>query len=112
MDGDEAEAARPETERKAAMHRVRVGAIGLACVFLLVMLATALLRAAGDGALDNANSALVANAADAPSEPLAELGVAPGNVPPEGQAKPATQPAAPAPATAAPAPSAVATPAH
>jgi hypothetical protein len=63
------------------MHRVRVGAIGLACVFLFVMLATAFLRAAGDPSVVNGNVA-VANES-APSEPLAELGVAPGNVPQE-----------------------------
>lgn len=60
------------------MHRVRVGAIGLACVFLFVMLATAFLRAAGDPSVENGNAASATNTA-APSEPLAELGVAPGN---------------------------------
>jgi hypothetical protein len=59
------------------MHRVRVGLIGLAWVFLLVMLATTFLHVAG-GDRPDANSAAVANDA-APSEPLAELGVAPGN---------------------------------
>jgi hypothetical protein len=59
------------------MHRVRVGLIGLAWVFLLVMLATTFLHIAG-GDRPDANSAAVANEA-APSEPLAELGVAPGN---------------------------------
>ncbi len=62
------------------MHRVRVGAIGLACVFLFVMLATAFLRAAGDPSVVNGNAAATVNDA-APSEPLAELGVAPGNAP-------------------------------
>lgn len=62
------------------MHRVRVGAIGLACVFLLVMLATAFLRAAGDPSVTNGAAAAGANDST-PSEPLAELGVAPGNAP-------------------------------
>lgn len=57
------------------MHRVRVGLFGLAWVFLLVMLATTFLHMAGG---DQPNSIAVANEA-APSEPLAELGVAPGN---------------------------------
>jgi len=57
------------------MHRVRVGLFGLAWVFLLVMLATTFLHMAGG---DQPNSAAIANEA-APSEPLAELGVAPGN---------------------------------
>ena len=62
------------------MHRVRVGALGLAAVFLLVMLATAFLHAAGDPSVSN-GSAAPANV-QAPSEPLAELGVAPGNIDP------------------------------
>jgi len=59
------------------MHRVRVGLIGLAWVFLLVMLATTFLHVAG-GDRPDTNNATLANDA-APSEPLAELGVAPGN---------------------------------
>ncbi len=59
------------------MHRVRVGLIGLAWVFLLVMLATAFLHVA-DRDAPNANSSVAVNDA-APSDPLAELGVAPGN---------------------------------
>jgi hypothetical protein len=46
------------------MHRVRVGAIGLACVFLFVMLATAFLRAAGDPSMVNGNAAATATAND------------------------------------------------
>ena len=67
------------------MHRVRVGAIGLACVFLVVMLATAFLRAAGDPSVAHGNVAATIND-QAPSEPLAELGVAPGNADPEAAA--------------------------
>ena len=65
------------------MHRVRVGAIGLACVFLMVMLATAFLHAAGGGSAGTNATAATANSNATPSEPLAELGVAPGNVPPD-----------------------------
>jgi len=68
------------------MHRVRVGLIGLAWVFLLVMLATTFLHVAG-GDLVSSNSTVLANDA-APNEPLAELGVAPGN-PDQGGAAPA-----------------------
>ena len=67
------------------MRRVRVGLTGLACVFLLVMLATALISVASDR---NGNIVDPAQNAAAPSEPLAQLGVAPGN--------PATDPATPA----------------
>ena len=58
------------------MHRVRVGIFGLAWVFLLVMLATAFVHVAGEQ--QGGNSAASANMTT-PSEPLAELGVAPGN---------------------------------
>ena len=58
------------------MRRIRVGLTGLACVFLLVMLATALISVASDR---NANLTNPAVNTAAPSEPLAELGVAPGN---------------------------------
>lgn len=68
------------------MQRVRVGLTGLAFVFLLVMLATAFLgfgRESDPAQANLAAAAQTANAADsAPREPLAELGVAPGNSPP------------------------------
>ena len=60
------------------MPRVRIGLTGLACVFLLVLIAAALFG----------NQRVVRRAA--PEEPLAELGVAPGAALP---AKPATVPA-------------------
>jgi hypothetical protein len=72
------------------MQRLRVGLTGLACVFLLVMLATAFLRMA-DGSEAGANAALTPSNGAAPSEPLAQLGVAPGNQPLAG---PATAPTA------------------
>ena len=43
----------PGPDEEAASRRIRVGALGLACVFLLVMLATALLRATSDAGLAN-----------------------------------------------------------
>ncbi len=82
------------------MHRVRVGLIGLAWVFLLVMLATTFVHVAG-GDQPDANGAAATNDS-APSDPLADLGVAPGN--PDQSA----QPAPPTPAKAKPA----RTPAH
>lgn len=72
------------------MRRVRVGALGLACVFLLVMLATTFLRAGGDAGLGNGGDG-AANFTE-PADPLATLGVAPGN--PPASVPPAAPPAA------------------
>jgi hypothetical protein len=55
------------------MQRIRIGLTGLAFVFLLVLLGTAISRSSED---DTANVAAV-NTSE-PNEPLAELGVAPG----------------------------------
>ena len=62
------------------MQRVRVGLTGLACVFLLVMLATAFLGADRDHSSGDVSNSANTNA-EAPNEPLAQLGVAPGNAP-------------------------------
>jgi hypothetical protein len=72
------------------MQRLRVGLIGLASVFLLVMLAAVFVHMAG-GDQPDANSAAAVNAA-VPSDPLADLGVAPGN---PDQAEDAAAPVAP-----------------
>ncbi len=58
-------------------QRVRIGLTGLAFVFLLVMLGTAVSRSGNDpkGAGAEAN---VATSAVEPEEPLAQIGVAPG----------------------------------
>jgi len=70
------------------MQRVRVGLTGLACVFLMVFLAAAffgLARREPDA--PPVTQAVAVNGADpvvveqAPKEPLAELGVTPGNAP-------------------------------
>jgi hypothetical protein len=61
---------------KGGTQRVRVGLIGLAWVFLLVAAATAFLQAAKDPT--DANTA-AENLIDPPNDPLADLGVAPGN---------------------------------
>lgn len=70
------------SKEERVQQRVRVGLTGLACVFLLVMLAAVFLRAAGGGTADLAvnEAAATANGAT-PSEPLAQLGVTPGNGP-------------------------------
>ena len=56
------------------MQRIRYGLTGLAFVFLMVLLGTAVIRSGED---TQANTA-TATQAEQPSEPLAELGVAPG----------------------------------
>ena len=68
-----------------------MGMIGLACVFLLVMLVTALLSLGGGPGGDNLAQRAGANDST-PREPLAELGVAPGA---GGDAAPSTQAAPP-----------------
>jgi hypothetical protein len=55
-------------------QRIRIGLTGLAFAFLLVLLASAISRSGDDGSV-NASEAVTSNE---PSEPLAELGVAPG----------------------------------
>jgi len=59
------------------MQRVRIGLTGLAFVFLLVLLGTAISRSGGD--VPPPEPQVMANGEAAePNEPLAELGVAPG----------------------------------
>jgi len=58
------------------VQRVRIGLTGLAFVFLLVLLGTAISRS-GDPSAEPANSAATANTVE-PDEPLAQIGVAPG----------------------------------
>jgi hypothetical protein len=76
------------SKERAGMQRVRIGLTGLACVFLLVVLAAAVFgisRHGDESATSVANSAQANRAGDpgeqAPRDPLAELGVAPGNAP-------------------------------
>lgn len=54
------------------MQRIRYGLTGLALVFLIVLLGTAIIRSGGEA--DDGNSVNVAQ----PNDPLGELGVAPG----------------------------------
>ncbi len=57
-------------------QRIRIGLTGLAFAFLLVLLGSVVSRSGSDDRPANAAEQAAANAA--PSEPLAELGVAPG----------------------------------
>jgi hypothetical protein len=62
------------------MHRVRIGITGLAVVFLVVLLAAAVVGFHSKNKGGNAsNAAEASNNAMPPADPLAELGVAPGN---------------------------------
>ena len=71
----------------ANMQRVRIGFTGLAFVFVLVLLAAVFTRATDEqpitanGIAEAATQGTAAGADEAVTEPLAELGVAPGNVP-------------------------------
>jgi len=58
------------------MQRVRIGLTGLAFVFLLVLLGAAISRWGEEAPDPNATAEV--NAEAEPNEPLAELGVAPG----------------------------------
>lgn len=55
-------------------QRIRIGLTGLAFAFLLVLLGSVITRSGSDGTVNAAADATT----NAPSEPLAELGVAPG----------------------------------
>ncbi len=56
-------------------QRIRIGLTGLAFAFLLVLLGSVISRSGSD---ERAANAVEQAAANTPSEPLAELGVAPG----------------------------------
>jgi hypothetical protein len=60
------------------MQRVRIGLTGLAFVFLLVLLGAAISRWGEDEPDSNIVAEVNAEAEAEPNEPLAELGVAPG----------------------------------
>lgn len=58
----------------SSAQRIRIGLTGLAFAFLLVLLGSIISKSSCDEATNAAQQA----AANEPSEPLAELGVAPG----------------------------------
>ena len=60
-------------QREERMQRIRIGLTGLAFVFLLVLLGTAISRSSGDP-----TGRPVQNELAEPAEPLAEIGAAPG----------------------------------
>ena len=66
-----------EPSSSERIQRIRIGLTGLAFVFLLVLLGTAISRSSDDPPTA-ASSANGLSASAEPEEPLAELGVAPG----------------------------------
>jgi hypothetical protein len=58
----------------SSAQRIRIGLTGLAFAFLLVLLGSII----SHSSRDDASNAVTQAAANEPSEPLAELGVAPG----------------------------------
>jgi hypothetical protein len=58
----------------SSAQRIRIGLTALAAVFIVVLLGSVITRSSRDDASNAAQQA----AANEPSEPLAELGVAPG----------------------------------
>jgi hypothetical protein len=61
-------------DQGTSAQRIRIGLTGLAFAFLLVLLGSIISRSSGDGQVNAAQQA----ASNEPSEPLADLGVAPG----------------------------------
>jgi hypothetical protein len=60
----------------SSAQRIRIGLTGLAIAFLLVLLGSVLVRSGDEDAQTSANTQI--NDAE-PNEPLAQLGVAPGD---------------------------------
>jgi hypothetical protein len=63
-------------DKEERMQRIRIGLTGLAFVFLLVLLGTAISRSGDDPPARTTQNDLATP--DKPNEPLAEIGAAPG----------------------------------
>ena len=63
-------------DKEERIQRIRIGLTGLAFVFLLVLLGTAISRSSDDPVPTPAQNDFFAN--QEPNEPLAEIGAAPG----------------------------------
>lgn len=63
-------------DKEERMQRIRIGLTGLAFVFLLVLLGTAISRSGEDPLAPTSQNELATPAE--PNEPLAEIGAAPG----------------------------------
>jgi hypothetical protein len=76
-------------DKRAGMQRIRVGLTGLGAVMLIVAISAAIFESASNQPANGTNVPLnqteqsvanmvAANGTEAPSEPLAEIGVTPG----------------------------------
>jgi hypothetical protein len=63
-------------DKEERMQRIRIGLTGLAFVFLLVLLGTAISRSGEDPLASNTQNERAVP--EEPNEPLAEIGAAPG----------------------------------
>lgn len=63
-------------DKEERIQRIRIGLTGLAFVFLLVLLGTAISRSGEDPLASNTQNDLALP--EEPNEPLAEIGAAPG----------------------------------
>ena len=63
-------------DKEERMQRIRIGLTGLAFVFLLVLLGTAISRSSEDRSVPPVQNQLASP--EQPNEPLAEIGAAPG----------------------------------
>lgn len=80
-------------DREERIHRIRIGLTGLAFVFLFVLLFAAINRSGGDGTAAPAQNELASP--EEPTEPLAEIGAAPGMQENESEQQPPATPKAP-----------------
>ena len=77
--------------KEERMQRIRIGLTGLAFVFLLVLLGTAISRSSEDNMTPPKHNEL---ADQEPSEPLAEIGAAPGATAPQNESQEESDPEA------------------
>ena len=63
----------------SSAQRIRIGLTGLAAAFIIVLFASAILRSSRDNSANDSVNAVQHVATNEPTEPLAELGVAPGS---------------------------------
>ena len=80
-------------DKQERIQRIRIGLTGLAFVFLLVLLGTAISRSGDDPLSPPSQNATLTP--DEPNEPLAEIGAAPGSVTSANDEMPAETPPGP-----------------